>query len=200
MKVTEIQHFSRERLLPRLGEDYRMMSRRDIARSRGPFIQALLFLTKRSGSQQLIPTCYVIGADPAEASMTQTMSLPMDGVDRDRRWYIGADVPADDSLANQVIDALRREAIPNTGYSMAARQLTEARNQLVRYSRYGSGKAPLDFEVALMARIDTLSSRLGKPDCVELCRNDAEEHARALGLPAVAWPEQWPGSVRGFPI
>ncbi|MCB1930816.1 MAG: hypothetical protein KDH17_22655 [Rhodocyclaceae bacterium] len=168
--------------------------------------------------------------------MTQTMSLPMDGVDRDRRWYIGADVPADDSTANQVIDALRREAIPNAfapltdagiglalaefarrkrhwlpslslafwsmvlGDSMAARQLTEARNQLVRYSRYGSGKAPLDFEVALMARIDTLSSRLGKPDCVELCRNDAEEHARALGLPGVAWPEQWPGSVCGFPI
>jgi hypothetical protein len=31
-----------------------------------------------------------------------------------------------------------------------------------------------------------------QPDCVALCRQDAETHAELLGLPKLTWPEEWP--------
>ena len=78
------------------------------------------------------------------------------------------------------------------GAVCAGADLAQARKLFVKYSRYGLGQAPLDYEQVLMARFDTLQRRLQEPECILLCRAEAEGHASRLGLPAVGWPPEWP--------
>lgn len=59
---------------------------------------------------------------------------------------------------------------------------------MLSYNRDALGRvirAEFDFEEALYARFQKLESRLDRPDCIALCRANAEEHARLLGLPPI---------------
>lgn len=49
-----------------------------------------------------------------------------------------------------------------------------------------------EWEYARQVRTKNLISRMSQPDCVALCRQEAEMHAELLGLPKITWPEEWP--------
>jgi len=85
------------------------------------------------------------------------------------------------------------------GAPTARKDLARAFEQFIKHSRYSTNKPPFDFEEALYARFQELESRLDRPDCVALCRADAEEHARLLELPPIVWPPEWPESVPPWP-
>lgn len=85
------------------------------------------------------------------------------------------------------------------GAPTARKDLARAFELFIKHSRYSTDKPPLDFEIALHARFQELEARLDRPDCIALCRADAEEHARLLKLPAIVWPPEWPESVPPWP-
>ncbi|MCG3188110.1 MAG: hypothetical protein IOMNBAOH_02834 [Rhodocyclaceae bacterium] len=85
------------------------------------------------------------------------------------------------------------------GAPTARKDLARAFELFIKHSRYSTDKPPFDFEIALHARFQDLESRLDRPDCIALCRADAEEHARLLKLPAIVWPPEWPEAVPPWP-
>lgn len=78
------------------------------------------------------------------------------------------------------------------GSRSSAADLAAAHARFVRFSRYGRGGEPYDFEQALLARLEVLKHRLSDPAGVLACRAEAEEHAARLGLPELQWPQEWP--------
>lgn len=174
------------------------------------------------------PTFYVVGADPTHEVMFQTMSLPMSGVDSDRRWRVDPEALLDESLAERFVKQIEKDSplsfhepltdsdihralvkfckcrkswMPSlslayweilTGARSAADTLVMAKKEFIKYSRYGAGKEPLDFEQALMARFELLQARIGSADGVSQCRAEAEAHAARLRLPKIEWPTEWP--------
>ncbi|MGD2117911.1 MAG: hypothetical protein PVG66_06115 [Chromatiales bacterium] len=224
MKSLEIKRFAQTILLHRLGEGFQIHAKRDLVRLRGPFVQSVLLANKRSGWLHVIPTFYVIGADPAHEAMFQTMSLPISGVDDTGRWRMSPETPLNEALASHIMTQLEEESplsyiaplndsnihktlnlfykkVPNwmpglslafweilAGKTMAARSLAKAKRKFIRYSRYGTNKFPRDFEQELMKRFDVLESRLGTPEGLHACRQEAEAHAERLGLGKIGWP------------
>lgn len=85
------------------------------------------------------------------------------------------------------------------GAPTARKDLARAFHLFIKHSRYSTDKPPFDFEEALFARFQELESRLDHPECIALCRADAEEHARLLKLPSIVWPPEWPESVPPWP-
>jgi len=85
------------------------------------------------------------------------------------------------------------------GAPTARKDLARAFELFIKHSRYSTNKPPFDFEEALFARFKELESRLDRPDCIALCRADAEEHARLLKLPSIVWPPEWPEAVPPWP-
>ena len=85
------------------------------------------------------------------------------------------------------------------GVPTARKDLARACELFIKRSRYSTDKPPFDFEEALFARFKELESRLDRPDCIALCRADAEEHAKLLKLPSIVWPADWPESVPPWP-
>lgn len=73
---------------------------------RGPFLQGVLFAKKRSGWLHVIPTFYVVGANPADPVIFQTISLPVHGVDEAMKWKWHADTLLDDNLASRIVSQL----------------------------------------------------------------------------------------------
>jgi hypothetical protein len=98
----DIAAFSSQTVLPLLDTGFSVFARRDLARSRGPFVQALLFAQKRSGWLQVLPTFYVLGAVPSDEVLFQTMSVPVSGIDKDRQWLVRGDLALDANLAERL--------------------------------------------------------------------------------------------------
>jgi len=119
-----------------------------------------------------------------------SFEAPLDdvGLDRGLRWFArkGRHWSADLFLAFYSM---------TRGAATARRDLERARMRFHRYSRLSKGKQPRDWEKQLCGYFDELESRLDQPDCVALCRQDAEAHAEILGLPSPLWPPEWPKSV-----
>lgn len=67
------------------------------------------------------------------------------------------------------------------------------------HSRLSTDKPLRDWEEVLRDRFMELEVRLDREDCIASCRTDAETHAKALGLPSIAWPPEWPESVPPWP-
>ncbi|WP_256077336.1 hypothetical protein [Massilia sp. YIM B04103] len=110
MTNTDIQRFAREELLPRLGGDYALFSRRDAVRLRGSFAQSVLLGSKRSGNLLVIPTFYVVGARPDDECMHQTLSLPVSGMDTARKWHVRPDQALDAALAQHLIGQMEKDS------------------------------------------------------------------------------------------
>jgi len=85
------------------------------------------------------------------------------------------------------------------GAPTARKDLARAFHLFIKHSSYSTDEPPLDFEEALHARFHELESRLDRPDCIALCRADAEEHAQLLKLPPIVWPPEWPQAVPPWP-
>lgn len=228
LKTSEIVKFSKSMVRPQLGPDFFIHTNRDLVRSRGPFLEAVLFARKRSDWLHVIPTFFVVGADPSAPVLFQTMSLPIHGIDETGKWRFPPDSLLNDELARHIVSQLERES-PLTftgplqdeaidtalrifvrevahpapslslaffnlcrGASSARSDLANARRLFLKLSRYGSGKPPLDYEQALLARLDELEARLDSSDSIAICRKEVSEHARKMALPVPDWPADWP--------
>lgn len=231
LMASEIARFSERMVQPRLAQDFFIHAKRDLVRCRGPFLQALLFARKRSDWLHVIPTFFVVGADPAAPVIFQTMSLPIRGTDDAGKWRLPPASLLDEAQAAHLVSQLERDsplafsgaledkaigealktfvrqvAHPAPSLSLAffnmcrgapsARSdLAVARRKFLKMSRYGSGKPPLDYEQALLARLDGLAARLDTPDCIAICRDEVMEHACSLKIPVPEWPADWPASA-----
>jgi hypothetical protein len=85
------------------------------------------------------------------------------------------------------------------GAPTARKDLAQAFELFRRNSRMVTDKPLRDWEEALLARFHELEARLDRPDCIGLCRADAERHSKLLKLPPIAWPPEWPESVPPWP-
>jgi hypothetical protein len=228
MQALKVKHFSQTLLKQKFGDDYRIYAKRDLIRMRGPFVQSVILGIGRSGSLSVIPTFYVVGADPSDEVMFQTMSLPLSGVDRKRKWLVLKDAPLDEMLVERLARQLNRDSplsyfepfsdekihrclrkftrktkhwVPSlalayweimTGAESSMKTLEKARSIFIKFSRYGAGKEPLDYEVKLMERYGVLRERVDSDDGFRKCREEAELHAEKLKLPKIDWPAEWP--------
>lgn len=228
LKVSDIKRFSKNVVLPHMGQDYSLYMGRDLIRMRGGFLQGILFAKKRSGWLNVIPTFFVVGTDPSDPVIFQTMSLPISGIDKDRKWKWPQDVTLDEELANEIIakveidsplsfkKSLNDRAIESVlsvfvkkgthwmpslslayynmcrGSKSARKDLERARLIFIEHSRYGAGQPPLPYEKILLNRFEELETRFSSSNGIEICRTEAELHARKLSLPAIQWPNDWP--------
>lgn len=77
----------------------------------------------------------------------------------------------------------------------AARQLNSAYRSFAKYGMLAKGQNR-EIDQIRDARFQELLSRAGSPECYDLCRLDAEAHAKQLNFPRIRWPEEW-GAMRG---
>lgn len=111
MQALKVKHFSQTILKQKIGsEEYRIFQKRDLIRMHGPFVQSILMGIGRNGSLSVIPTYYQVGADPSDEVMFQTMSLPISGIDRNRRWLVFDGTPLDEPLAERLVKQLKKES------------------------------------------------------------------------------------------
>lgn len=113
-------------------------------------------------------------------------------IDKALRWF------GKDGL-NWAADLLLAFFNMTRGAPSARKDLARAFQLFIKRSRYSTDKPPFDFEEALFTRFQEFESRLDRPDCVALCRADAETHAKLLKLPPIVWPPEWPKSVPPWP-
>lgn len=127
-----------------------------------------------------------------DSPISFTELLTGDAIDKALRWF------GKDGL-HWAADLFLAYFNMTRGAPSARKDLARAFGLFVKHSRYSTDKPPLDYEEALYARFQELEARLDRPDCIALCRADAEEHARLLGLPPIVWPPEWPASVPPWP-
>lgn len=113
-------------------------------------------------------------------------------IDKALRWFGKADLHWTDYLFLAFFNMTR-------GAPSARKDLVRAFELFRRNSRMVTDKPLRDWEEALLARFQELESRLDRPDCIALCRADAEEHARLLKLLPIVWPPEWLESVPPWP-
>ena len=202
--------------------------RSDLARMYGPLVQLIILWVSRGGWLHLEPTFYVVGADTANQTIHQAVSL---GTRNPRRWQFPPETMLDNALAIRLLDQLRSDspisftatlddAVIEQGlhwfgrdklhwsadlflaFFNMTRGAPSARDDLARafdlfrrHSRLSMDEPLVDWEERLRDRFLELQARLDSPDCISLCRADAEAHAKALGLPPIIWPPEWPEHV-----
>lgn len=127
-----------------------------------------------------------------DSPISFTDTLQDDGIDKALRWF------GKDSL-HWAGDIFLAYFNMTRGAPTARRDLGRAFEIFRRKSRIATDKPLRDWEVALLARFQELESRLDRPDCIALCRADAEEHSRLLKLSPIVWPPEWPESVPPWP-
>lgn len=215
--------------LPDLKDQYK---KRDILRLRGNLVQLVIVGVSRGGWIHVSPTLYVLGSEPNENFIHQTVGLD---TKQPQAWKFPPETLLDASFSNEIADRLAHdvpisftqplsdEAISRglcwfgkDGLHWAAdlflaffnmtRGATSARKDLAhafelfrRNSRLSTDKPLRDWEEALLTRFNELEARLDRPDCIALCRADAEAHAGLLKLPAIVWPPEWPEAVPPWP-
>ncbi|MGW8393675.1 hypothetical protein [Pseudoduganella sp. HUAS MS19] len=110
LKTSEIAGFSKSMVRPRLGPDFFTHTNRDMVRCRGPFLETVFFAKKRSGWLHVIPTFFVVGADPAASVIFQTMSLPLNGIDETGKWRFRPETLLDEALATHIVAQIERDS------------------------------------------------------------------------------------------
>lgn len=127
-----------------------------------------------------------------DSPISYTEPLEDEAIDKALRWFGKDGAVWTDYLFLAYFNMTR-------GAPTARKDLGRAFEIFRRKSRMATDKPLRDWEEALLARFQELESRLDRPNCVALCRADAEEHARLLKLPPIVWPPEWPESVPPWP-
>lgn len=127
-----------------------------------------------------------------DSPISFTDPLEDEAIDKALRWF------GKDGL-HWVADLFLAYFNMTRGEPTARKDLARAFELFRRNSRMTTDKPLRDWEGALLARFKELEFRLDRPDCIALCRADAEEHARLLKLPPIVWPPEWPESVPPWP-
>ena len=119
-------------------------------------------------------------------------TLTSDVIDRDIRWFTNKSTDWSANLSLTFFNMTR-------GASTARADFERAKSLFYKYSRISSVKPLRDWEETLLQRFVEFETRLDDPNCIALCRADAETHARSLKLPRIVWPPDWPESVPPWP-
>lgn len=106
MTPLQVERFACDSMLPLLGHGFTRYCKRDIVRMQGLFVQALLFSIKKSGWMHVIPTFYVVGADPVHEILYQSMMIPPDGIDNAAQWKVHFDAELNGCLAEWLVNQL----------------------------------------------------------------------------------------------
>lgn len=228
LSARNLRRYILERIAPELGEDYRLIGRRLLVRMRGPFVQSFALSRSRGSALYATPNFFVVGADPAFPVMHGSLSLDTRNPHRwsfvkpeltpdlasTLMKMLRSDSPVSffEPLTDTSIDTALRWFLSKDNHWSAhqfkafiaiLRGQATARDDLARatkkFRKQGLSDPPRDHETALLQRYAELEARLDRPDCIALCRADAEEHARSLKLPPVAWPSEWPTAVPPWP-
>lgn len=230
-KSKDIARFMREHMKRYLTE-YVLYKRRFLVRMRGNLVQGLIVGVSRGGWVKVYPTFYVVGSDPADDGIHQTVSLY---AENPHRWSFPPDTPLDDVFASEIMKRIAQDSpisfvVPldddaivkglrwfgrdnfhwsadlflaffnmTRGAPSARDDLARAFDLFRRHSRLSMDEPLVDWEERLRDRFLELQARLDSPDCISLCRADAEAHAKALGLPPIIWPPEWPEHVPPWP-
>lgn len=109
MKTIDARRFVQSFLKQKLGDEYKPATKREVARMRGHFVQTVSLGVSRSEWMTVYPTFYVVGADPSDEVMFQTMSLPMSGIDSSRRWSVQPETLLDEILADRLVRQIEEE-------------------------------------------------------------------------------------------
>jgi hypothetical protein len=195
---------------------------------RGSFVQSFELSRSRGPVLCVTPKFFVTGADPAFPVMHDALSLdsldphhwnfvkPKLSHDFASTLMdmIRSDSPVSffDELTDASLDESIRWFIARTDHWCAyqfkafiaiLQGQVSARNDLThaisKFRKQALSDPPRDHETVLLQRYAELEARLDRPDCIALCRADAEEHARRLKLPPVEWPPEWPTAVPPWP-
>ncbi|QNA87495.1 hypothetical protein G4G28_01710 [Massilia sp. Dwa41.01b] len=112
MAITEfdLSGYGKQSGCPLVLPGFRLYAERDLVRMRGPFVQALLFAHTRSEWLDVVPVFYVAGANPADAALFQTMSVPLAGASEKRRWLFPADAPVEEDAAQRLVVQIERDS------------------------------------------------------------------------------------------
>lgn len=103
---TDIRKFSRTHMEYLRGFGFYSNKSGDLFRSRGHFLQCILFWISRGGYLHVSPTFFVLGANPRDSTIHQAVSLHTDDP---RKWHFN-DVSLDQSFAVRLIDQLEQES------------------------------------------------------------------------------------------
>ncbi len=209
-------------LAPVLGPQFQRYGRRALVRMRGSVVQYLVLSASRTRVLVVSPGLFVCGADPNFPVLGGALSHRFvrknnwnfvdpkldEGLTNRIVTMLQADCGplsffsgmTDDLIGKEIKYFIHRGNFWSYHLHMAFFNITRgdraAGDDLTR--AVGAFKAlplpdpPRDHDRALLRRFATLEARLDQPDCVALCRADAEEHARRLRLPPIRWPSEWP--------
>lgn len=223
-----LRRFLKELIVPNLGNGFQFKGKREAVRMRGPFVQSIALARARGSGLYVIPYYFMVGADPTSEVMHENLGLAILNwrnwsfleAKLDSEFAallltrLRADAPASffDDLTDTSIDAAMQWFI-RKGNDPSAHQFktfmaillgretarTDLERAIAVFKRKALSDPPRDHEAALLQRYADLEARLGHPDCIALCRADAEAHAQRLKLPPIAWPHEWPTSVPPWP-
>lgn len=228
----DISRFLKTHLSASLADYRDHYKSRDVVRTRANFYQMVIAGVNKGGWVHVVPAAYVVGAEPAEDCVHQTVSLsslspdawkfpPDTSLGRDladeivKRLETGSELPFLGPLSDDKIDSGLRWfgrrgqhwsaelflAFFNMsrGAPSAREDLAFACKAFVAKSSAAHGKSLQGWEESLLERFSELEARLDSPDCIALCRAEAEQHAGRLKLPPIVWPAEWPESVPPWP-
>jgi hypothetical protein len=83
-----------------------MYGKGDLLRLRGCFVQCVLFWVSRSGSLHVSPTLFVLGANPCDPTIHQTVGLE---IQDPRRWTFNQ-MSLDNEFAAHIVDQMERDS------------------------------------------------------------------------------------------
>ena len=190
---------------------------RDSVRLHGAFVQLMALSGGRYGhTLHVLPTFYVVGARPWDEVITQSISVdsiqPRDWRIQDasldhslaallnQRIEKASPIPYSQPLTNAaIVKALEffekrgTSEVASMGlafFLMSLGRVDVASRLKLARKTFMKDNNPIkhDWQHNVVKRLDVLEARVSQPDCVELCRREAEEHAQRLGLPAL-WTE-----------
>lgn len=216
-------------IAPRLGSEFKLYGRRGLYRVRGPVVQSLVLSASRGTVLVVSPGLFVCGYDPNFPVLSGSMSLyaldshkwsfvrpelsaefaeQLVGLLREDRSPLSFFAEISDHAIEAMIKFfISHDKIWFDLWALAffnmVRGSSSARDDLdralVRFRAKGMAHPPRDLDKAFLERLSDLEARLDRPDCIALCRAEAEQHAVRLNLPTIDWPPEWPLTTPPWP-
>lgn len=212
----KLKKFSSEHLLPRLSSDFYLFKEKDPIRMICNFVQILTVTGGRYGETlRVFPTIYVPGAYPWDEVVTQSVQTTNDGggwMFQDRKLD---DKLADDIAQNiskspmpgtagisvrsvlEDFPKIARNSVDDRAslylaFFLMSTDLASAdpwMDLAQKLFKRNNKKIEQNWQHLTKDRLEELQFRLAlsAPERIAKCRQEAEEHAHLLGLPAINW-------------
>lgn len=106
-KRSDLSRFVKGYAISRLDAGYLEFTKGDIFRPRANLLQILILWVSRGGWIHIEPTLYVVGANPSEQTLHQTVSL---GGKEPRSWQFSPETPLDAEFADLIVNQLNQDS------------------------------------------------------------------------------------------